>query len=116
MSASDRTSWGYPLTTPAVPEWIQKGTCSLLGVSSNLVQDQEFILPSLKFSMFLLSLFKSLTRLITDVNLLESLGFKLGKDNFEWMWQLFAEDSRALTNFWTHVTNDATNLLRSHPS
>src|SRR5436190_14254235 len=22
----------------------------------------------------------------------------------------------ALTNFWTHVTNDATNLLRSHPS
>jgi hypothetical protein len=112
----NRTSSGYPSTTPKVVEWIQEGTCGSLGVSSNAVHDRDFILPSLKFSMFLLSLFKHLTRLLVDVNLLQSLGVKLVKDNFEWMWQFFAEESDAVTEFWTRVTADATTQLRSHPS
>jgi len=69
--------------------------------------DKDFLVPTLKYSAFLLALIRQLPDLVRQHN----------DEDYSWMWQFFAEppkDCEEINNFWTQVTDEATAILRAN--
>lgn len=117
-------SSGYPVTTPELPTWFEKGINENFGLVLGELYDPLHLLPSLKFSVFLLSLIDQLATLVIHPDTLPELGltptkFALPsqvrpKANFSWLWKFFAEhprNSTKLAEFWKEVIADATSRM-----
>ena len=120
---------GYPRSTEGLLAWLEEGACRSLGIKPNaddIVADNgEYIIPTLKHSLFLLYLFHNLDKLINEL-LNDDIDHELNlfidhkvktklrrdnsQDNFEWMWQFFSDHgdtvSAARSKFWLKVRKD----------
>ena len=104
-------STGFPLATRELLPWFQRGACGSLGINLKSEQvdikmDNDFVISTLRHSLFLLFLSDELKLLITvHYPELERYGLKL--ENFEWMWDFFAmpiEEIQPLRHmFWENV-------------
>jgi len=77
----------------------------------DLRSDRDSHIPTVRYTLFLRSLFLELVKLITrDAARLKTFGFDLA--NFEWMWRFFAEPEAPFaemsSSFWTAV------VMRAH--
>ena len=112
-------SSGYPIRTPNVPEWIRGGLKRLLGDNvmdlDDVRNDRDFYIPTVRFSLFLLAFLQEFTRFIQDDAIGLGLNYKQ-KDNFQWMWEFFAEPSEHMdaprTAFWETVTSKADQMFK----
>ena len=105
-------SSGYPARTPHLPEWINKGVMAQVPMYDT-APDMRFVIPTLKFCMFLLTLIRNLCTLVD-----KNHGREVGQmDPYLWMWQFFAEPatSEDIVNrdqFWDKVIHEAGRELR----
>ena len=123
---------GYPPATANLLSWFREGACKTLDAapeSSDINADRQYIIPTLKHSLFLLYLLKELndtvqlllrpakTKKRTTYLTLLKLGREDFRENFEWMWKFFAdhdptiEDAR--NQFFARVLNSAKTKFRS---
>ena len=95
----------YPHPTKVVVEWIRGG---VEGMGYWHPSDKDFLVPTLKYSAFLLALMQKLPDLVSQ--------HKDEKD-YSWMWKFFAEppkDCEKINDFWRQVTDQATSILRAN--
>ena len=77
--------------------------------------DINFTIPTFKFSVFLLSLIRELSKLVHDI-LRNHRSKASGRDPYLWMWNIFAEpesskDERLCRNFWENVMQKAQTMM-----
>jgi len=95
----------YPHPTKIVVEWIRGG---VEGMGYWHPSDKDFLVPTLKYSAFLLALIQKLAILVSQHN---------DEKEYSWMWKFFAEppkDCEEINAFWTAVTDQATIILRAN--
>ena len=95
----------YPHPTKIVVEWIRGG---VEGMGYWHPSDKDFLVPTLKYSAFLLALIQNLAVLVSQHN---------DEKEYSWMWKFFAEppkDCEEINAFWTAVTDQATTILRAN--
>ena len=95
----------YPHPTKIVVEWIRGG---VEGMGYWHPSDKDFLVPTLKYSAFLLALIQKLAILVSQHN---------DEKEYSWMWKFFAEppkDCNEINAFWTAVTDQATMILRAN--
>lgn len=95
----------YPHPTKVVVEWIRGG---VEGMGYWHPSDKDFLVPTLKYSAFLLALIRQLPVLVRQHR---------DEGDYSWMWKFFAEppkDCEEINNFWTQVTDEATTILRAN--
>jgi hypothetical protein len=118
---------GYPPATAYLLSWFREGACKTLDAapeSGDINADRQYIIPTLKHSLFLLYLLKELndttvqlllplaktTKLSTYLTLLGSDREDF-RDNFQWMWKFFADHDQTIVDarnrFFARVLNSA---------
>src|SRR5277367_943617 len=123
---------GYPPATANLLSWFRDGACKTLDAapeSSDINADRQYIIPTLKHSLFLLYLLKELNRTVrlllrpaktkkrtTYLTLLKS-GREDFRENFEWMWKFFADHDQTIedarNDFFARVLNSADTKFQS---
>ena len=95
----------YPHPTKVVVEWIRGG---VEGMGYWHPSEKDFLVPTLKYSAFLLAMIQKLAILVSEHN---------NEKEYSWMWKFFAEppkDCDEINAFWTAVTDQATIILRAN--
>jgi hypothetical protein len=95
----------YPHPTKVVVEWIRGGV-ERMGYWHP--SDKDFLVPTLKYSAFLLALIQKLPDLVSKYQ---------DEKDYSWMWKFFAEppnDCEKINDFWRKVTDQATAILRAN--
>ena len=119
MCLRESNSTGYPLATPHLLRWFKEGaygSLDLYQVPIDITTDSTHLIPTLRHSLFLLHLFKNLDDLIRTETNSKSLGLNLGQNNFEWMWEFFADDLKFENQrdwFWKKVIKDTTTAFQN---
>ena len=121
---------GYPPATANLLSWFRDGACKTLDAapeSSDITADRQYIIPTLKHSLFLLYLLKELNRTVRlllrpaktkkrYLTLLKS-GREDFRENFEWMWKFFADHDQTIeaarNEFFVRVLNSADTKFQS---
>jgi hypothetical protein len=95
---------GYPQPSPVVVEWISSPLPGTMSIDKN---DEENILPTFKFCVFLLVLLGHLASLVKDHYATSSQQSDSGSHDFSWMWEFCAEPNEesnpGLEKFWGEV-------------
>ena len=101
MCVRGENDGGFPKATPGILKWFKDGAIGELGVdvtAPDIASDSDYIIATLRHSLFLLNLLKHLSDLIEDVfqttpTRYRSLDghIKVSKSSFEWMWDFFAD-------------------------
>ena len=115
---------GYPPPIANFLAWFEQGACGSLGIhpsDPDIVADVQYIILTLKHSLFFLYLFWNLIDLINDLLddtsdygvTTELMQANFGK-NFEWMWQFFVDHTKpfvqARLKFWHKVETETVTL------
>jgi hypothetical protein len=97
----DELEDGFPKATTGIPMWFNQGACGDLSIQvtqPDIQSDADYIIPTLRHSLFLLNLLKNLRELIVDLNKKSRHRYPslrghitLSKSSFEWMWDFFAD-------------------------
>ena len=106
MCLRPQQSSGYPACTPHLSEWINQGVIAQVSMYDT-APDMRFVIPTLKFCVFLLALIQNLCVLVN-----KNHGWEVSQtDPHLWMWQFFAEpvtsDIANRTQFWDKVIHEA---------
>ena len=99
-------STGYPSRSSGISGWLLQGTEKCFRPLSMSRDDSNFF-ATLKFS----ALFEATLHRL--VGLIEQGTLAIRGDNFNWMWNFFAEprDQQTLIEFWLNVIIDAEKIL-----
>ena len=92
---------GFPRATPGILTWFKMGVCGELGIAVTdpaIKSDNDDIIATLRHSLFLLNLLKSLRDLIADVFQATPTRYpslhghiNVRRSSFEWMWDFFVD-------------------------
>jgi hypothetical protein len=100
----------YPLRTPIIADWFDRGIAYLYqpNLGDEVLQaDRLCILSTLKYSVFLLALTQHLDRILNDEDVVRrfSVQQQAAEGSYRWMWDYFAEptDKSELERFWKRV-------------
>jgi hypothetical protein len=123
ICARSACSTGYPPRTPAVVDWFDSGIAGLYKPTldrSTIAGDKFYILSTLKYGVFLLALFKHLSALLQNEDLIQQYKVRecAEQRHYTWMWDFFAEplDSSNLKSFWQHCLMDAEKTMKEYNS
>jgi hypothetical protein len=119
-----KSAWtAYPLRTPTIADWFDRGIAYLYRPyleDEELQADRLCLLSTLKYSVFLLALMQHLNRILNDQEVVRRFGIQqqAAEGSYRWMWDYFAEptDKSELEGFWERVITTVGDVVAPYRS
>ena len=117
----EQRGFGYPPRSPIIADWSLKGAATILDSETIPVTEFHFCFSTFRWSAFILSTIRKLTKWIGDGRFFTSVGIDGGQVRefkYAWLWKFFAEppsDSK-LEDFWLEVEMATHSMLQDYPT